>query len=343
MNHWVFSVTPENFKIAFEKNVWAVDTQNKKDSISNGDRIAFYVKGTNEFRGAVEVIGQWSRTNAPLWHDEVVDNKVYWPWQVQTRWLATGRVNAKSSSFKLSFVENKDTWYVYLMGAPANFRRPISEIDFAAIVSQMEAIGTHPKEVQVQTVRNGGSGTSLLFESGGPETTHTEIQYLLAKLGRIGGCDVWVPRADRSRTFNDEPLSKITLDTLPRLGFPERANRIVENIDVLWLREETILGAFEIEHTTLIYSGLLRMSDLVTVLPNLRFPLFLVVPEERKQRATEEITRPTFGHLNPPLSRICKVWTYDDLVLLHDEIRKARFPPTWNHDYMKKLGEGIPI
>ena len=116
----------------------------------------------------------------------------------------------------------------------------------------------------------------------------------------------------------------------------------MENIDVLWLKEETILGAFEIEHTTLIYSGLLRMSDLVTVLPNVRFPLFLVLPEERRQRAKEEITRPTFEHLNPPLSKICKVWTYDDLVLLHDEISKARFPPAWNHEYMKKLGEGVP-
>lgn len=336
-------MTPENFKIAFEKSVWAVDTQSKKEAVKNGDRIAFYVKGTYEFRGAVEVIGQWDRVTTPTWNEETQDDHVYWPWQAQTRWLATGRINARSLSQQLSFVGNKSNWNVYFMGAPANFKRPIPEADFRTIVSQMETIGTQPKQVQVQTVKNGGSGTSLLFESGGPETTHTEIQYLLAKLGRIGGCEVWVPRADRSRSFNDEQLTKFTIETLPRLGFPERANRIVENIDVLWLKEETILGAFEVEHTTSIYGGLLRMSDLVSVLPNIQFPLFLVVPEERKQKAKEEITRPTFERLTRPLSKICKVWTYDDLVSLYDEISKARFPPTWNHEYMKRLGEGFPI
>jgi hypothetical protein len=343
LNHWVFSVTPENFRIAFEKSLWAVDSLRKKDSINNGDRIAFYVKGTYEFRGAVEVIGQWYRAAKPTWHEELEDNKVYWQWQVQTRWLATGRVGAKSISNQLNFVANKSVWYVYLMGAPANFRRPIPEVDFATIVSQMQAIGIQPKQTQTQTTKNGGTGSFLLFESGDLETTHTEIQYLLVKLGKIGGCEIWVPKPDRSRSFNDEELSTLTLDALPQLGFPERANRIVENIDVIWLRKETILGAFEVEHTTSIYGGLLRMSDLITVLPNLRFPLFLVVPDERREKAKQEITRPTFEHLNPPLSKTCRIWTYDDLVQLHEEVSKARFPPTWTHEYMARLGEGAPI
>lgn len=343
MNRWVFSATPENFRIAFEKSVWAVDSQRKKDSISNGDRIAFYVKGTGEFRGAVEVVGQWYRAVKPTWHEELEDNQVYWQWQVQTRWLATGRLGAKSVSNQLSFVTNKSTWYVYLMGAPANFKRPIPEADFTTIVSQMQAIRIQPKQVQMQETKNGGSGSSLLFESGSPETTHTEIQYLLAKLGKIGSCEVWVPKPDRSRSFNDEELSTLTLSVLPQLGFPEKANRIVENIDVIWLKKETVMGAFEVEHTTSIYGGLLRMSDLVTVLPNVRFPLFLVVPDERKEKAKGEITRPTFEHLTPPLSKICRIWTYDDLVQLHEEVSRARFPPSWTHEYMTRLGEGTTI
>jgi hypothetical protein len=46
-------------------------------------------------------------------------------------------------------------------------------------------------------------------------------------------------------------------------------------IDVLWLDGNAIVAAFEIESTTSIYSGLLRMSDLLAMQPNLNIPLFL--------------------------------------------------------------------
>ena len=47
-------------------------------------------------------------------------------------------------------------------------------------------------------------------------------------------------------------------------------------IDVLWLQGEAIVAAFEVEHTTTIYSGLLRMADLVSMQPNLKLDLFIV-------------------------------------------------------------------
>lgn len=337
MRYWIFSTTPENFRIAFENNIWAVDRTSKKNLISNGDRVIFYVKGSGEFRGAIEVVGQWTRTEKPIWKEELEDNKVYWPWQTSVRWLATGRVTAKNAAQKLSFIGNKNTWYVYLMGNPANFRREIPETDYHFVVSQLQAMGSQPVQVEVPTIRKGGAGTAVMFESGGPDVTHTEIQYTLIKLGKFGGCEVWVPRADRNRAFNDETFATLTLDMLPQLGFSDKPRRIVENIDVLWFRQNAILAAFEVEHTTLIYSGLLRMSDLIAVQPNTHFPLFIVVPEERREKAKEEITRPTFENMSTPLSKVCKVLTYDDLVKAHEDISKSRFPPTWSHENVARL------
>jgi hypothetical protein len=46
------------------------------------------------------------------------------------------------------------------------------------------------------------------------------------------------------------------------LQFDEATNRTIELIDVLWLQGNAIVAAFEIESTTSIYSGLLRMADL---------------------------------------------------------------------------------
>jgi hypothetical protein len=51
------------------------------------------------------------------------------------------------------------------------------------------------------------------------------------------------------------------LEKLP-LQFDEATTRTIQLIDVLWLNGSSIQAAFEIESTTSIFSGLLRMSDL---------------------------------------------------------------------------------
>ena len=139
-------------------------------------------------------------------------------------------------------------------------------------------------------------------------TLHTEIQWLLLKLGSDMGFDVWVARNDRSREANGKRF--VDLPRLKRelsLRFGEPVNRTIELIDVLWLRGSTIVAAFEIESTTSIYSGLLRMSDLIAMQPNLNIPLYLVAPDERRDRVITEVNRPTFSRLDPPLNEVCRL------------------------------------
>ena len=49
--------------------------------------------------------------------------------------------------------------------------------------------------------------------------------------------------------------------------------------DVL-IEGNSIVAAFEVESTTSVYSGLLRMSDLLALQPNLSIDLFLVAPDD---------------------------------------------------------------
>ena len=56
--------------------------------------------------------------------------------------------------------------------------------------------------------------------------------------------------------------------------------------------------AFEIEHTTAIYSGLLRMADLLALQPNMDIRLHIVAPAERRERVLREIRRPVFSLLD---------------------------------------------
>ena len=56
------------------------------------------------------------------------------------------------------------------------------------------------------------------------------------------------------------------------LNYDNATLKTIENIDVIWLQRRSIAHAFEIEHTTAIYSGLLRMADLLAMRRELTFP-----------------------------------------------------------------------
>lgn len=70
-------------------------------------------------------------------------------------------------------------------------------------------------------------------------------------------------------------------------------------IDVLWLDGNgEIVAAFEVEHTTSIYSGIVRMLDLAlgggaTQLHS----LFLVAPDKREADVRSQIARPAFSRI----------------------------------------------
>jgi hypothetical protein len=98
-------------------------------------------------------------------------------------------------------------------------------------------------------------------------------------------------------------------------------SRTVELIDVLWLNGNAIVAAFEAESTTSIYSGLLRMADLLSMQPNLNTPLYLVAPDERRQKVFTEVNRPTFSRLSPPLVDVCR---YVAFSTLRDQLAQVR-------------------
>jgi hypothetical protein len=140
------------------------------------------------------------------------------------------------------------------------------------------------------------------------QSARDEIQWMLLRLGNDMGLHVWIARNDRNRQVDGNRFAE-----LPRLRrnlplqFDDSAtNRIIEHIDVLWLQGNAIVAAFEIESTISIYSGLLRMSDLVAMQPNLNIPLFIVAPDDPREKVIEEINRPTFVRRDPPLYAVCR-------------------------------------
>ena len=106
----------------------------------------------------------------------------------------------------------------------------------------------------------------------------------IVKIGEAMGFTVWLPRNDRgSVTQYWEPTEGALINHLP-LNYDDVTLRTIEQIDVIWLKRRSIIRAFEVEHTTAVYSGILRMADLLALQPNMDIKLHIIAPDERREK-----------------------------------------------------------
>jgi hypothetical protein len=143
------------------------------------------------------------------------------------------------------------------------------------------------------------------------ESEHIRVQSSLIQLGKITGCSVWIASNDRSRLYKGKALGDGCLKSLPNLGLSTEATKRISYIDVIWIRQNAPVCAFEVETTTTVYSGLLRMSDLLAEVPALNIQLFIVAPRDREQKVREELARPTFRKVG--LNEYCRFIAVPDL------------------------------
>jgi hypothetical protein len=109
----------------------------------------------------------------------------------------------------------------------------------------------------------------------------------------------------------DETDRTALIDVLP-LNYDPATLKTIEQIDVIWMKKRSMARAFEVEHTTAIYSGLLRMADLLALQPNIDIRLHIVAPEDRRDKVLREISRPVFSLLDRgPLYESCSYLSYD--------------------------------
>jgi type II restriction enzyme len=159
------------------------------------------------------------------------------------------------------------------------------------------------------------------------DRTHTEIQMWLRDLGRALGFDVWVAANDRAREAGAGKLADGCLELLPDTIAAAPGGDAVRLIDVLWLERDKphVAAAFEVEHTTSIYSGVIRLLDLALGAPgNATRGLFLVAPDDREDDVRAQLARPAFRRVR-------------DL-----EVRYLPYSELENHrDAMARFGTGL--
>jgi predicted RNA-binding protein len=290
--------------------------------IKPGDYLICYLTGIMRFIGVLEVISEPYKDATKIWSDEI------FPCRLKVRIIAelspesaVPVLSLKDQLTIFQHLRNPQAWTGHFRGSPNKFLHTDGEIIVKAILEAKKnpikrpfdeaKLGYRPKAIRTKIGSVTVPEQEEVIATEKETSLHDEIQWLLLKLGNDMGLDVWVARNDRNkvvRGYRFTDLSRLK-EKLP-VQFDEATNRTIELIDVLWLKGNAISAAFEIESTTSIYSGLLRMSDLIAMHPNLNIPLYLVVPEERRNKVITEVNRPTFSRLSPPLSQICRLITF---------------------------------
>lgn len=186
------------------------------------------------------------------------------------------------------------------LGAVAGLLFDIGSGRYPAPPQQDDEAATRAWEADLARVREEAAKSSkLLAEAREGDHSHTEIQGWLRDLGLAVGYNVWVAANDRNRALDGGKLGDGCLDELPLPASAPGADAI-RLIDVLWLDKASgrIVAAYEVEHTTSIYSGIVRMLDLALGTDAHALEgLFLVAPDGREEDVRAQLQRPAFSRV----------------------------------------------
>lgn len=334
--------------------------------IKPGDILLCYLTGVMRWVGALEVIGP-SDDTSPIWKLNDFTERL----KVRPIILLEPEYGVPMDALegKVDFYQDasyRKFFKGFLRGSPNKFA---VNADGDLIMGLLKEAQEHPVKREVDAklmariplyrIADRGKGTTGKTVVSIPETEvqkeeaegieipiepevsdHTRIQYYLLTLGADLGLNIWVARNDRNKTYNGQLLGELPniVSELPS-QFNEATQRTIELIDVLWIKGNSIVAAFEVESTTSIYSGLLRMSDLLALQPNLNIKLFLVASEDRKIKVKQEILRPTFELSQKPLSKVCGFISFSKLVEKVDGIHKLGIVSTIKPDFIDLTAE----
>ena len=145
-----------------------------------------------------------------------------------------------------------------------------------------------------------------VLNEGQEQNLHTEMQYHILTVGNAVGYDVIAAVNDLSRCHQGQSLSFIGLNKFPTLAVNTETYKTITLIDAVWFEKGTnkVACAFEVEKSTSIYSGILRLSDLYHSFPDDPPSLYLIIPDKREKEVIAQLTRPSFTHNKISISYI---------------------------------------
>lgn len=336
MNHFVDVFSPETHArfSTTSKTLAGHRARQRKaaERVAVGDILVCYLTQLSRWIGLLEVTSPTFDDATPLFTEK--DDPFIVRMKVKPLvWLPAEQgipIHDPAVWSKLSFTREHNPDSVTWTGAVRTSLAPLTAEDGALLERLLREQAANPKPYPIDPseqrllephrVRRADGEISVSVPENAPEPSVStpdvresiRIQALLARIGARMNLRVWLPASDRGAVVKEAPDIKPSLiETLP-LNYDSTTLKTIENIDVLWLKGRAMARAFEVEHTTAIYSGILRMADLLALQPNMNIRLHIVAPEARKTKVFDEIRRPVFSLLEgEPLSQRCTFLSYD--------------------------------
>lgn len=135
---------------------------------------------------------------------------------------------------------------------------------------------------------------------------HWDAIAMLAQVGKLLGYDVYVADPAReSRMFGVKLGELADLQQVPRFTL-DRYLETISYVDVIWFQEEFPVYCFEVEHSTNVTQGLLRLYQ-IRRFTDARF--FIVAPAKVEQRFISEVKKDPFHEIKHRYT----FKSYDDL------------------------------
>lgn len=296
-----------------------------------GDWLLCYATGISRWIGILEVTGPAFMGEDRIWGEDIFPARV--PVKIVAQLPPEHAVPAMLLRDKMSYFrpEAPLAWMGHFRGSPVKEKPEDGELVAAAILEAVKSPTERPfkpaKWQQHLKIYESSEGEEVVVsepeveetevaigDASASPITHEEVQWLLLTMGHEMGFDLWLAKNDRGRKYGDVVLGEMpgVLSEMPGESESEYESKL-RAIDVLWVDDNAIFAAFEIEHTTAIYSGLLRMADLLALRPTLNIRLYIVAPDERRKNVLGEIRRPVFRRMKTPLRDRCQYISYSEL------------------------------
>lgn len=120
------------------------------------------------------------------------------------------------------------------------------------------------------------------------ESIHDLMIKQLVAFGKNEGYSSHIGQTEQRKYVEFRKMS-IPMGSNVQYGLNRQAFDIIREIDLLWLKGDAIVAAFEIEKSTTIDSGINRFRNLFAATPNQNIPVYIVIPDKREEEATNKI------------------------------------------------------
>lgn len=340
MAYYLNLFSPETFEVFTNSNRdisgFRVRQENAASRIKVGDKFICYMTKLSRWVGVLEVAGNYFKDDTPFFYSTndpfVIRFKVkplVWLSKEKAIPIRDDRVWNRLS-FTKGVEKNASQWTGKLRSSLNQLSQSDGQFLEQFISAQINGGETFEIDEQEYSklIRHKVRRPDREVTVSVPQDTEVEvettprsevresikIQALLANIGAQMGLKIWIPRNDRTAVLTEWKTEHRPLQEILPLNYDETTLKTIEQIDVLWLRGRAIVRAFEVEHTTSIYSGILRMADLLALQPNMNIKLHIVAPYARRDKVFQEIQRPVFSLLEEgPLSERCTFLSYDSV------------------------------